>query len=119
MSLLKEAERKCVVMIKNRVTTPAGGEAVTWTDGETFVNRPATDTSMEALKAEKLGVSSVYSGLIDGDVPLHYNDIFRDIDSGATFRVTSRPEENQAPLCASPMLRGKMYFTAERAELPS
>ena len=119
MSLLKARERQCVILIENRVPDRAGGETVTWTEGEEFANRPALDTSMEARKAEKLGVSSVYSGMIDADVPLRYGDIFRDTVSGATFRVTSRPEENQAPLCASPMLRGKMYFTAERVELPT
>lgn len=119
MSLLKAAERNCVILIKNRVTTPAGGEAVTWTDGEEFTNRPALDTSLEAKKAEKMGVNSAYSGMVDADVPLHYGDIFRDVASGATFRVTSRPEEKQAPPCASPLLRGKMSFTAERVELPT
>lgn len=118
MNLLKAAERQCVILIKNRVPTPAGGEVNTWTDGEEFTNRPALDTSIEAKKAEKMDVNSVYSGLIDADVSLHYGDIFRDTASGATFRVTSRPEESQAPFCASPMLAGKKYFTAERVELP-
>ena len=118
MDLLTAAERKCVILVKHSARTPAGSEVITWTDGAEFVNRPALNTSVEAMKAEKLGVKSVYSGLIDAGVPLHYGDIFRDTVSGATFRVTSHPEEKQAPFCASPAFAGKKYFTAERMELP-
>lgn len=119
MSLLKARERQCVILVENRVSDKAGGETVTWTEGETFVNRPALDTSKETRKAEKLGDSGAYSGMIDAEVGLHYGDIFRDTVSGETFRVTSRPEDKQAPSCASPLLRGKKSFTAERVELPS
>ena len=117
MDLLTAAERNCVVLVKHSARTPAGSEVTTWTDGKEFTNHPALNMSVEAMKAEKLSVKSVYSGLIDADVPLHYGDIFRDTVSGATFRVTSRPEEKQAPSCASPAFAGKKYFTAERVEL--
>lgn len=118
MSLLKAAERQCVILTRNRVSTPAGGEVDKWEDGEEFTNRPVLNTSIEAEKAEKMDVNGVYSGLIDADIPLHYGDIFREIASGETFRVTSRPEDNQVPPRASPLLAGKKYFTAERVGLP-
>ena len=118
MDLLTAAERKCVILRENKTPDGEGGDSVTWTDGVEFINRPAPNTSTEARKAEKAELNSTCSGLIDADVTLHYGDIFRDTTSGATFRVTSRPKEKQAPSCVSPLLRGKKYFTAERIELP-
>lgn len=40
--------------------------------------------------------------------------MYKDVTTGAYFRVTSRPEEKQAPASASPMLNGLKSFTAER-----
>ena len=110
MNLLKAAERKCVILQRQRIPTPAGSEVSNWTDGAEFVNRPALNFSKEGRKAEKPEPDGEYKGLIDADVALHYGDIFRDTVSGETFRVTSRPEDKQAPPCASPLLRGKKYL---------
>lgn len=118
MGLLKEAERKCVILTPVTVKDGAGGEAVDWQEGAEFVNCPMLNDSKEARTAEKLKPVGEYSGLVDADAPLSYGTVFRDTVSGDAFRVTSNPEDNQAPFCASPMLAGKKYFTAEKVELP-
>ena len=111
MSLLDEFARTCVFMEKRRVSDDAGGHIVTWEEGAEFINYQALDTSMEARIAEKEGVTSVYSVLVDKVVPLEYNDVFKDVETGQTYRVTSNPEEKMAPRSSSLPLK---YFTAER-----
>ena len=48
------------------------------------------------------------------DVPIEYGSVYKDVTTGAYFRVTSRPEEKRAPASASPMLQNLKSFTAER-----
>lgn len=115
MSLLDDFARTCVIMEKTRQPDGEGGYITTWSEGVEFVNHQARDTSMEARIAEKQGVSSVYSALVDQALPIEYGDYFKEKDTGAVYRVTSRPEEKQAPKSASFALK---YFTAERTELP-
>lgn len=68
--------------------------------------------------AEKEGVTSVYSALVNKTVPIEYMDYFRDVASGVTYRVTSNPEEREAPKSAGATIRGLKFFTAERKDLP-
>lgn len=116
MSLLDDFARECVLMEKTRSPDGAGGYITTWTEGAVFTNYQALDTSMEARRAEKEGVTSVYSALVNKDVPIEYNDFFRDKETGETYRVTSEPKDKQAPRSASFALK---YFTAEKKALPT
>lgn len=116
MSLLDDFARTCVLMEKTREPDGAGGYYVTWKDGAEFKNHQALDTSMEARRAEKEGVTSIYSALVRKDFPIEYNDVFKDTETGLTYRVTSNPEEKVAPRSASFELK---YFTAERWSLPT
>lgn len=116
MSLLDDYARRCVVMVKRSVPDGAGGQNTSWAEGEEFLNRQALNTSMEAMRAEKEGVTSVYSGLIDKAVNLKYGDYFKDLTTEITYRVTTIPDEKASPASASFALK---YFTAERKELPA
>ena len=118
MSLLDDFSQQCVLMEKKRVPDGAGGYEVTWTEGAEFLNYQALDTSMEARRAEKEGVTSVYSALVNQGVPIEYNDYFRDTETGITYRVTSNPEEKSAPRSAGAIIKALKFFTAERKELP-
>lgn len=111
MSLLDDFARTCVLMEKKRVPDGAGGYMVQWEEGAEFTNYQALDTSMEARIAEKEGVTSLYSALVDKDFPIEYNDVFKDTETGQTYRVTSNPEEKVAPRSSTLPLK---YFTAER-----
>lgn len=115
MSLLDDFARKCVLMEKNRTSDGESGYYVTWTEGVEFKNFQALDTSMEARRAEKEGVTSVYSALVEKAVPIEYGDYFKDLSTGETYRVTSNPEEKQAPISSTLPLK---FFTAERKALP-
>ena len=111
MSLLEDFGKACVLMEKKRVADGAGGYITTWEEGAEFTNHQALDTSMEARRAEKEGVTSLYSALVDKDFPIEYNDVFKDVETGQTYRVTSNPEEKVAPRSSTLPLK---YFTAER-----
>lgn len=115
MSLLDDFGRKCVLIEKSRVSDGEGGWNTTWTEGAEFLNYQALDTSMEARRAEKEGVTSTYSGLVDKAVPIEYNDHFKDTETGETYRVTSDPEDKQTPVSSTMELK---FFTAERKALP-
>lgn len=119
MSLLDDFARPCVLLEKTRKPDGEGGYTVEWTDGAEFQNYQALDTSMEARIAEQQGVTSVYSALVDKAVPIEYNDYFRDNTTGATFRVTSNPEERQAPKSAGSIISKLKYFTAEKKVPPT
>lgn len=71
---------------------------------------------MEARRAEKEGVTSVYSALVEKSVPIEYNDYFRDEETTQTYRVTSDPTEKETPRSSTLSLK---YFTAERKALPT
>ncbi len=118
MSLLDDFASKCVLMEKTRTPDGAGGYETTWTSGAEFLNYQALDTSMEARRAEKDGVTSVYSALVNKAVPIEYGDYFRDKATGNTYRVTSNPEERAAPKAAGSLIQGLKFFTVERKELP-
>ena len=115
MSLLNDFARACVLMEKTRIPDGEGGYTLDWTEGATFQNYQALDTSMEARRAEKEGVTSVYSALVDKALPIEYGDYFKDTETGLTYRVTSNPSEKESPKSATFSLK---YFTAERKELP-
>jgi len=116
MSLLDSFARPCVLMEKTRDPSPEGGWVTAWKEGASFKSYQYFDSSMEARMAQREGVTSVYSVLVDKDFPIEYNDAFKDLSTGATYRVTSRPKEKVAPASSSFNLK---FFTAERWELPA
>ena len=113
--LLDDFGKICVFKEKTRTPDGEGGYYIEWTDGAEFTAYQSLDTSMEARTAEKQGVTSVYSALVDKDVPIEYGDYFKDAETGLTYRVTSNPSEKESPKSATFSLK---YFTAERMELP-
>lgn len=70
MSLLDDFARACVLMEKKRVSDGAGGYIVEWTEGAEFTNYQDLNSSMEARRAEKEGVTSLYSALVTRLYPL-------------------------------------------------
>jgi hypothetical protein len=114
MSLLDDFSHSCIIMDKLTKPDGEGGYATEWREGAEFDNFVSLDSSLEARRAEAEGVTSVYTGVVNRDVPIEYGSVYKDVETGAYYRVTSRPEEKQAPKTASSMLRNLMSFTAER-----
>lgn len=111
MSLLDEFGTTCVLMEKTRQSDGAGGYIQTWTEGIEFINYKALNTSTEAIIAEKQGVTSIYNILVDNALPIAYQDVFRELESGNYYRVTSDPQDNESPALSSLRLKS---FTSER-----
>ena len=116
MSLLNDFARPCVLMERKGVPEGEGGEKTVWADGTPFTNYQALNTSMEARRAEKEGLTRLSSALVDKALHIKYGDYFKDTGTGLTYRVTSNPGEKEAPKSATFALK---YFTAERKELPT
>lgn len=116
MSLLDDFKRPCVLMEKVRAPDGEGGFDWVWTEGAEFFNYQALDQSLQARIAEKQGVTSLYTALVDANFPIVFDDYYKDMQSGQVYRVTSKPEEKKAPESASFALK---FFTAERAVLPA
>jgi len=116
MSLLEDFARPCVLLEQTCVPDGAGGRETTWSEGAEFKNHLALNTSMEARRAEKEGVESVYSALVENDFPIRYGDYFKDKLTDITYRVTSNPDEKKTPMSSALDLK---FFTAERKEVPT
>lgn len=111
MSLLDDFAMTCVMMEKKRVPDGAGGYIVEWTEGAGFTAYPSMDTSLEARRAEKEGVTSLFSVLVEKNVPIEYHDVYRETATGETYRVTSNPQDKETPKSSTMALKS---FTAER-----
>lgn len=114
-SLLDDFARECVLIEKTRQPDGEGGYMTVYTEGASFKNYQAINQSMEARIAEKQGVTSIYSGMVDVDFPIEYNDLYRDKETGFIYRVTSNPDERKAPKSSG--LNKLKYFTVEKTEL--
>lgn len=111
MSLLQDFAVPCVLLEKRRVPDGAGGWNTEWSEGAEFENYQYLDTSMEARRAQQEGVKSLFSALVQRGFPIEYGDVFRDKNTGITYRVTSNPDEKRAPQSSTFDLK---YFTVER-----
>ena len=100
MSLLAEAMESCVIL--NKVTQPDGygGFIHTYQDGAGFKAAIVFDTSIEARRAEKEGVESLYTVTTPRSLTLEYHDLFRRVRDGKVFRVTSDGDDKYTPKSA-------------------
>ena len=116
MSLLSEAMTVCQKLIPTRVEDGYGGHTDTWTEGATFNAAITFDTSMQALRADKEGVSSRYTVTTRKNITLEYHEVFKRLKDGKIFRVTSDGDDKYTPDSASLNMR---QVTAEEWELPN
>lgn len=116
MSLLDEFARSCALLEEKPVPDGAGGWKTAWRDAGAFIGYRDFVTSSQVRSAERDGVSSVCTMLVERSVPIQYGDYFRELPAGLTYRVTSKPEERQSPRCATMPLKA---FTVERGEPPT
>lgn len=116
MSLLEEFKTPCILMERKRIPDGEGGwSGEEWTEGLKFRAAIVHDTSLQARVAEKQGVTSVYTVTTDKNAKLEYHDVFKRIEDGKIFRVTSDGDDVQTPKRASFQFS---QVTAEEWELP-
>jgi len=101
MSLLSEAMEDCVLMDKITEPDGYGGYISKYTDGVQFKAAIVFDTSMEARVADKQGVTSLYTVTTPKALTLEYHDVFKRLDDGKIFRVTSDGDDRFTPKSAT------------------
>lgn len=116
MSLLTEQMEECVMLDKTTAPDGYGGYVSRYVDGASFTAAITFDTSMEARVADRQGVTSMYTVTTGKEMTLEYHDVFRRIDDGKIFRVTSDGDDKHTPASASLNMR---QVTAEEWELPN
>lgn len=105
MSLLSEQMTECVILDKTTSPDGYGGIITTWNDGASFFAAVVLDTSIEARVAEKQGVTALYTITTERSVNLQYHDVFRRLEDGKVFRVTSDGDDKKTPMSASLNMR--------------
>lgn len=116
MSLLTEAMDKCTMLDKTTLPDGYGGYIPSYTPGVTFYAAVVFDTSIEARRADKEGVTSLYTVTTSRAMTLQYHDVFRRDRDGKIFRVTSDGDDLYTPASAGLDMRN---VTAEEYTLPT
>ena len=101
MSLLLEALTDCVMLTPLRTSDGEGGFTTVWTESGEFEAAITLDNSTEARKAEKAGVTNLYTVTTQRVFPLKFHDVFRRVADGKIFRVTSDGADKKTPTSAS------------------
>ena len=114
MSLLSDAMTKCVMLDKITSADGYGGYVITWKEGAEFTAAIVLDSSMQARIAEKQGVTALYTVTTTKALNLQYHDVFRRVEDGKIFRVTSDGDDKKTPASAGLNMR---QVTAEEWEL--
>lgn len=97
MSLLSDAMETCVMLDKTTREDGYGGYKAVYVDGAQFQAAIVFDTSLEARRAEKEGVKSLYTVTTSRALTLEYHDVFRRTRDGKIFRVTSDGDDKYTP----------------------
>ena len=116
MSLLTEAMENCILLDKTTAADGYGGYVTTWADGAEFQAAIVFDTSIEAKRAEKEGVTGLYTVTTSKALNLQYHDVFRRSSDSKIFRVTSDGDDKKTPSSAGLNMR---QVSAEEWELPN
>lgn len=116
MSLLEEAFETLQYKDKTTVADGYGGVATEWVNGAEFDAAIVKDNSMEARRAEKEGVTALYTITTRRNVTLMFGDVVRRLKDGKLFRVTSDGTDKNTP--ASAGLDMRQVTAEELAALP-
>ena len=104
----------CAMMDKTTVSDGLGGFSREWVQGAAFKAAIVKDNTMQARVAEKQGVTEVYTVTFSKSLEMEFHDVFKRLEDGAIFRVTSNVTDSKTPSVASFQFG---QVTAERWEL--
>lgn len=116
MSMIEEMMTQCIMMDKVSVPDGLGGFDFVWQDGAGFKATINKVSSPEMLIAEKQGITETYTVVTNSNVNLQYHDVFRRVEDGQIFRVTSNIVDSKAPPHSSVQIA---KVTAEKWVIPS
>ena len=113
--LIKSAMTPCVMIVKDRVPDGQGGTKTGYAEGAPFDAAITKNRTLEAVRAEKEGVTELYLVTTAKGVGLDYGETFKRTSDGAMFRVTSNAKDSETPKAASFAFE---RVRAERWEIP-
>lgn len=116
MSLIDDFKAPCTRLVPKKTPDGEGGFKTVWENGEEFEAAIVFDSSLAARKAEKDGVTSLYTVTVNKSLIFSYHDVFRRETDGKIFRVTSDGDDKHTPPRASFQFA---QFTAEEWRLPN
>ena len=116
--LLKEFEGHGDYVIMNYSLEPDGygGTIPTWTQGAVFEATVTLDDSVQMKVAQASGVKGIYRVVASKSVNLPWHTVFRNVETGKTYRVTSKDENSTPSKSALPPMR---WVSAEDYEISS
>lgn len=97
MSLLSDAMEDCVILDKTTQSDGYGGFITNYIEGASFQAAITFDTSIQARRADKEGVTSLYTVTTPRNIILEFYMIFRRVRDGKIFRVTSDGDDKMTP----------------------
>lgn len=106
-SPLLSALKKTYVLMTKSMDIPdgRGGSYKTWEESTPFEAIVELQNSLEEETALAAGVTGVYDVTVEKENKLLvYHSVFKDIESGATYRITSK-DENISPTISNLNLR--------------
>jgi hypothetical protein len=112
--LMEDFAEDCTLMEKVRIPDGEGGWSITWADGMQFRAAITYDTTIQARVAESEGMRATYTVTTDKSMPLDFHDVFRRVEDGKVFRVTSDGDDDKTPKSAGLDMR---QVTAEEWSL--
>ena len=95
----------CVLLEKRTTPDGYGGVVTAYIDGATVRMGITTNSSTEALIADKSGVKAVYTIAFDTHITLSVNDRVKRVKDGKVFRITSDATDMQTPAVSSVQFR--------------
>lgn len=101
MSLIDQIKTECVLMEKTRTSDGEGGSTTEWEESTPFMAAVVFNNSLEARVAEKQGITNLYTVTTDKNTSLEYHDVFKRVEDGKIFRVTSDGDDAKTPDVAS------------------
>ena len=116
MSLLDTYMRDCVMMDKVSVPDGYGGFTSEYQEGAAFKCTIVQNSSMQARIGAQMGVKDVFTVTTKRGVTLQFHDVFKEVETGDIYRVTSDGVKNETPTTASINMR---QVNAEKWELPN
>lgn len=114
MSLIDVMMEDCRMIDKTTASDGMGGFVDVWVDGAPFKAAVVKDSTMAARVAEKEGVTEVYTITVPKGVRLGFHDVFRRLEDGMIFRVTSNITDKETPSVSTFQIG---QVTAERWQL--
>lgn len=99
--LIMQALEKCVMIEKKRIPDGQGGTTTEYVEGAEFEAAIKKDSTLEAVKAEREGVTEVYTVVTRVGVGLDFGETFKRLEDGKLFRVKSNAADSKTPRAAT------------------